>query len=497
MVWIFWLYLINTFFMISVAISDVRKPARALLWLCICLILPIIGFGLYLSITNPLIDRRARLTLPYNESDTLPASYGRSASVIAQSIQHLTVHGLRSGQVEVLANGIETYGKLIKSIQRSQKTVDIEYFLYRDDAIGRKITDLLIERSNSGVHVRFMRDGWGSRKFPKEQVVRMIAAGIEVRTFYPLRFPWLLSNWNYRDHCKNVVIDGKAAFTGGINIGDEYTGLKPNVGYWRDTHFRISGEVASDLQHIFDAHWKNASPDRSKIRTFIQTQKSKDIQLGSKGAYSAWSTEWSSEVGNNLSLSNNSSTQKKEVKHQAFIQTLEGNPGIPTPIIQEAYFISLTQATRTIDISTPYFVPEADIIMAIKTAVTRGVQVRLLLPRHSDQKMADLASYTYFGELLEAGVHISHYTKGMMHAKLMVIDGEISITGTANYDLKSFRLEYNLCEFIYSTDMARELTEQFEHDLNDCVPLHLEDFQHRSLPQRVAEQGARLLSPLL
>jgi cardiolipin synthase len=116
--------------------------------------------------------------------------------------------------------------------------------------------------------VRFVRDGWGSRKFPRTQIIRMMHAGIECLTCFPVRFPWILSNWYYRDHCKIVVIDGKEAFTGGINIGYEYTGLKPNVGFWRDTHVRIKGEAAADLQTIFDEHWNIASPERMNKRTF-------------------------------------------------------------------------------------------------------------------------------------------------------------------------------------------------------------------------------------
>jgi phosphatidylserine/phosphatidylglycerophosphate/cardiolipin synthase-like enzyme len=187
----------------------------------------------------------------------------------------------------------------------------------------------------------------------------------------------------------------------------------------------------------------------------------------------------------------------KELSRKAYMQTFEGNPGIPTPILRDVYFICLTQVIQTLDITTPYFVPEADIIMALKTAVARGVRVRLLVPRRSDQKIVDLASRTYFGELMEAGVHIYLYNKGMLHAKVMVIDGEISNVGTSNYDMRTFRLEYNVCEVLYSTEVAQELTEQFERDLTDSVQLRIEDLLQRSLPQRIIEQSARLLSPML
>jgi cardiolipin synthase A/B len=201
----------------------------------------------------------------------------------------------------------------------------------------------------------------------------------------------------------------------------------------------------------------------------------------------------------NITSTDVDTVQKKEVLKKSYIQTLEGNPGIPTQVIREAYFICLTHATQTIDITTPYFVPDADIIMAIKTAVARGVRVRLLVPRQIDLTTAIVgaASRTYYGELLEAGVHIYLYNKGVLHAKQMIIDGEIAEVGAANYDMRSFRLDYEVCEVMYSADVARELTEQFERDLSDSVPLSIEDLRQRTLPQRILDQGTRLLSPLL
>ena len=236
----------------SLRFCEVRRPAVALNWLTINFIFPVIGFVFYFITSNPLrINRRKRLTSPHNESETLPYSFGRSAQVIAQALKHLTVDGMRDGQVQVLINGIKTYEKLMESLQSAKKTIDLEYYIYRNDQIGKRITNLLIERALEGVHIRFIRDGWGSRKFPKAEIFRMMDAGIECRTIFPLRPPWIFSTLNNRDHCKIALIDGKEAFTGGINIGDEYTGSNPNVGYWRDTHVRIVGKASADLQRIF------------------------------------------------------------------------------------------------------------------------------------------------------------------------------------------------------------------------------------------------------
>ena len=505
MEWIFYLYLLNTFFILFIAIWEVRRPAKALNWIIIVLFLPVIGFWLYLSISNPKFIHRKRLTCSKNESNKLPETFGASASVIANALRHFTVNGLRMGQVQVFNNGIAKYDQLLVSLQKAQETIDLEYFIYRNDQIGNRITELLIEKALNGVQVRFMRDSLGSYKFPREKIRQMVEAGIECRTIFPLRFPWILSNWNYRDHCKIVTIDRKESFTGGMNVGYEYTGLKPDVGFWRDTHLQIIGEATGDLQTIFDVHWNIAVPERIKSKTKseatkkatkIPKYKSKEINPNGSIDLSRWPAELGSELWPIEGKTDNTQTKTGELQ-KAYIHTLEGNPGIPTPVIRQAYFICITQATKTIDITTPYFVPETDIIMALKTAVTRGVRVRLLVPRHNNQKIVGLASRTYYGELIEAGVQIYQYDKGMIHAKVLTIDEEIAAVGSANYDMRSFRLNYEVCQVLYSTDVAMELTHQFERDLADSVPLRIEDLLQRSLTERIVEQGSRLLSPLL
>ena len=282
-----------------------------------------------------------------------------------------------------------------------------------------------------------------------------------------------------------------------MNVGYEYTGLKPDVGFWRDTHLQIIGEASVYLQTVFDVHWNIAVPERIKSKTNLKT-KSEVTKINQTGKVDL--SRWSAELGSELSTLDDKEmgiSQKTGTMQKAYIHTLEGNPGIPTPVIREAYFICITQATKTIDITTPYFIPETDIIMALKTAVARGVRVRLLVPRHIDQKIVGFASRTYYGELIEAGVQIYQYDKGMLHAKLMIIDEEIAEVGAANYDMRSFRLNYEVCQVLYSTDVAMELTHQFERDLADSLPLRIEDLLQRSLTERIFEQGSRLLSPLL
>jgi len=498
--WILWLYFINTVLILFIAIREARKPAKALFWLTLSLVLPVLAFVVYLLISNPLDIPREKLKLSSPMSNKLPDLFSHSTLAIAQTLQPFSVHGLQNGRVQVLANGIKTFEVLSQSIKLAQRTIDLEYYIYRDDQIGRKITDLLIDRASFGVQIRFMRDGWGSRQFPKYQISRMMAAGIECRTIFPLRFPWISAHLCYRDHCKNVVIDGTEAFAGGINIGYEYTGLKPDVGFWRDTHVRMIGEVSDDLQTIFDNHWNIASPDRVMIhqKEKLLDKPFRTISSSRKTTLSRLSSEWNFEIGtmNGIDLE---TVPDSDMLHHAYIQTLEGNPGIPTEVIRETYFIALTQATQSIELTTPYFVPDEDIIMAMKTAVARGVHIRLLTSSQKDLStlIVGQASRTYYGELLEAGVNIYLYNKGMLHSKSMLIDGEITIVGSANYDSRSFRLDYEICAVIYNSDVVNELTKQFEYDLTQSIALRIEDLAQLSIIQRVVDQGARLLSPYI
>lgn len=486
--WVAWLYLLNTILLVIIAIREARRPAKALTGLVVGIVFPVIGFLFYLITSARIPVRGDRLTVSRNTSDPLPDTFSRSAVTIAHALHRFSVSGLKTCRVKVLTNGREKFPNLIEALRRAQHTIEMEYYIYRHDQIGKQITDTLIERARAGVRVRFIKDGVGSIAFPKAHVQRMMAAGVQCKTMYPIRFPSVVSTLNYRDHCKIVVVDGQAGFTGGINVGDEYLGLDSKIGNWRDTQVRVEGGAAEDLRAIFEAHWKLASEERVSARTrqFANRPVAKQT--------AAFSTEASAELS---TIDTNRSQPGVQSLPEAYVQTLESNPGLPTQIIREAFFICITQAAQSVDITTPYLIPDADIIVAMKTAVARGVRVRLMVPGHPDHWVVGLAAQTYFGELLEAGVHIYLYNNGFLHAKVTTVDREVAVVGAASYDMRSFRLDYEDCEVIYSTAVAEELTAQFERDLLDSTPLSQSHLEERSTPRRLAGQVARLLGPLL
>jgi cardiolipin synthase A/B len=289
-----------------------------------------------------------------------------------------------------------------------------------------------------------------------------------------------------------VVIDAHIGFVGGINVGDEYTGRKPGVGPWRDTHVQLLGDTAvQELQSIFDMNWAIATPDGGQNLKHVSERSRSIVQRIVQRGPSApsYAGEWAEELTDKSAYSDD--------WMQGYVQAVESGPDRRIQAIRNLFFTCLTQANTSVDITTPYFVPDTDVLTAIKTAVLKGVTVRLLVPERPDHKAVGLASRTFYKDLLDAGVQVHFYTGGILHAKVMVVDDEVSILGAANYDLRSFRTNYEVCQVLYSPEVASELRRQFERDLQRSFPLTTEWLQQPSPWQHGAQRLARLFAPLL
>ncbi|WP_029421558.1 phospholipase D-like domain-containing protein [Alicyclobacillus macrosporangiidus] len=520
--WLCALYVANVLALVAIAWRHVKRPAEALTWLLIGLVLPGLGPALYARMAQPLrtgagaveAGRAAAGAESAGLESAAAPPFGRAARAIAFAIERLTGAPPLPAQVQVLCNGTETYDHLIRALRSAERTIDLDYYIYRDDHVGRLVSDILIARAQAGVQIRFLRDGVGSRSFPRAAAERLAAAGIACRVFFPLRFPWLDARLNHRDHCKIAVIDGCDAFVGGINVGDEYTGRKPGVGWWRDTHLRIRGEAVSQLQAAFEANWALADPDQTArsqvLREFSESNMERDDHGGAdsaagdssgrrarprpwRPAMSPAGRMWNVEFGPDPL----DDADAPEPLLPARTQTVTGRPDAAVQAVRDLYFLCITQAERLVDITTPYFVPDSDILAAMKTAAMRGVRVRLLVPRRCDHVIVGMASRTFYRDLLQAGVEIYLYETGILHAKVMQVDDEIGIVGAANYDLRSFRLSYEVCQVMYSRPVAAELTRQFERDLEHSTRLTIADLDGQPRWQAALDQAARLLAPLL
>lgn len=489
--WLGAVYLVNTFLLMAIAVQEVKRPGRALVWIVLDLLLPLLGFVAYLVLSRPLkIRRQFPNPAKTNLQDTGHCDFegwGQASQDIAQAMQNIIGLSPLPGQVQVLTDGAKTYSALLKSLQTAHTSIDIEYYIFRDDHVGRLITNTLLDKAQKGVRIRFLRDGLGSRGFPKRLVQEMMQAGIECKTFFPVHFPSWITTINHRDHCKIVVIDHKEGFVGGINIGDEYLGLKAEIGPWRDTHLRLVGNPARELESIFQANWQIATADKSsQFRPRTAPQRlalHKQLNL-------------SSEMGPIDSDSGRDYSQSPPF-FNSHIQTVQSGPDSRVHNIHELFFFALTMARSRVEITTPYFVPDTDLVVALKAAARRGVNVRMLVPLQPDHKIIALASQTYYVELLQSGVTIYRYQSGVLHAKVVTVDKELAIVGAANFDIRSFRLNYEVCEILYCQGVTEELVGQFERDLAVSEQLTLEQAERESLGKGVAAKGARILAQWL
>lgn len=506
------IYLVNTLLLIAIALKEVERPVRALLWMALDVLLPLVGFVVFLLLSIPLgIKRQGFDEAPATHAaaatngtgttgdfSSCRAGNGDLSTRLANAMYQMTGSQPLSGQVQVLTNGHETYAALLRSLESAQLSIDIEYYIFRADTVGRLIIDTLIERALAGVQIRFLRDGLGSRGFPKSILLEMAAVGIECKSLFPLRFPWLTKTLNHRDHCKIVVVDNSEGFVGGINIGDEYLGAKSAIGPWRDTHLRLLGEPVRDLIKIFQANWGIATADA--IHLPANTHANRQTPAQAEG-YDAQRQKAHLQRAQAQNKHLYESLQQKQLDLAPLfgcrIQTIQSGPDTSVQSIQELFFLGLTLATSTVDVTTPYFAPDSDIVAALKSAARRGVRVRLLLPVKVDHKLIALATRTYYRELLESGVKIYLYNKGVLHAKVMIVDGELAMVGAANFDMRSFSLNYEVCEVIYHTGVTEDLLLQFNRDLQHAGELTLSQTEGKPLGTRIAEKGARILGQWL
>ena len=286
----------------------------------------------------------------------------------------------------------------------------------------------------------------------------MKSYGIEIVPFLPTKFPIIGGKLNYRNHRKIAVIDGKIGYTGGINIGDEYMGKNKKFGYWRDTHIRIEGTSVYMLQMTFLIDW------------YYNT---KEVLLDKEYFPKL------SECGNSM------------------IQVVASGPDSDWEAIHYAYFLGICQAKKSIYIETPYFIPDESILRALKSAALSGVDVRIIFPKIVDHKIVNTASYSYFDDILKSGGKVYLYNKGFIHSKVIIIDDIIASTGSANMDLRSFMLNFEINAFIYDETVIELMKNDFFEDMKSSEEINIQEFKNRSIVKKSKESIARLFSPIL
>ncbi|HYQ56569.1 MAG TPA: cardiolipin synthase [Draconibacterium sp.] len=473
-----WFYLIFVITAIPVAIMIIlekRSPFKTAAWILFLILIPILGMIFYLVFgqeyrKRKMFSRRGikslramrRLSaeqLKNIEQNKLISQAGLQNQ--AQFIRLLLNNSdslLTTGNIlKLLKDGQQTFDHIFEAIEKARHHIHLEYYIFADDKIGKKLKNLLIKKRQEGVEVRIIVDDVGSWGLKKKFFRELQTKNIEIHPFMEVRFPRFTSRVNYRNHRKIIVIDGKMGFIGGINIADRYIEGMKGLGYWRDTHLQIGGDAATTLQVIFAADWY-----------FIT---------------------------------------KQNLYGNKYFPPLSDAPGVPVQIsasgpdyswksIEQAFFAAIATARKKIFIATPYLMPPQDLITALKTAALSQVDVRIIIPEKSDAIISKWCSFSYIEELLEAGVRIFLYQKGFIHSKYMLTDDCISSVGTSNFDFRSFETNFEANAFIYHEDFAKELEEHFFSDLEYCREVKYREWRKRPGTDKIRESLAHIISPM-
>lgn len=464
---IFALYALTTVSIIVVVLSENRNPVKSLAWVTVLLLLPMVGIILYLffgrNIQNTRkMSRANRRRLKRRES--APTLDARSLGLSAESVQQASLAKALTGaplyavsDVRVYTGGEAKFADLKADLRSARRYINIEYYIFESDSVGTEIADILIERALAGVVVRVIYDHVGSFTVRNRFFSRMRRAGVQIYPFFEVTFPQLGTRINWRNHRKLCVIDGRTGYLGGMNIADRYITGGRRFATWRDTHVRVEGPVVAALQYSFAVDWHFMGQPLIEESVEVEPVSAPAIaaHLVTSGPTSAWSS------------------------------------------VALMFHKAIAGAKRRVYIQTPYFLPTEPLLKDLTTASLAHVDVRIMLPRHSDSRLLDLASSSYITECLRAGVKIYFYEAGMLHSKCIIVDDEFVTIGSTNFDFRSFEHNFEGNLFFYSRDFNRQMTDIYREDLTRCSRVIPAEWRRRPLARRALESVVRLLSPIL
>lgn len=477
-IWLILLYILVTA-TIAVVIINTNSSSKALGYLLLIIMLPILGIIIYFTIGVNYRKRKLykkklkvdKVKYPFfeekyhqNSQRLLQANEEKLGSFFPLA-ENKSVSLLGCGyNTQLLINGEEKFPKLLADLKTAQHSIHLEYYIFEDDELGNAIGNILIEKAQKGIKVRVSYDDFGSSHLSNSFIKKLRQNDVEVVPFFKIRWLLFANRINYRNHRKIVVIDGKIGYVGGINISKKYdNNYTTNQLYWRDTSVRLEGNSVANLQYIFLVDWN-----------FCANQNI------------PFSTELFPRVNENNSAAN-----------YQLMQTTISGPDSDYPNILFAMMQAIMLCKKELLITTPYFSPTASFVDALKIASLSGVAVKLLVPGISDSVLVNAISNSYYSELLQAGIEIYKYKKGFVHAKTIVCDSQVSFVGTANLDQRSFELNFEIHQIIYDTNIAMQLKNAFYNDIKSSVQIDKEQWNNRSKIVVFGQRVARLLSPLI
>jgi cardiolipin synthase A/B len=453
-----------------------KRPTATLAWLWAILLFPVVGAGLYLAIGSERVARRrqeqgenfrSRKRLTAARSKTAEGAAGLEEEKALGQEDRLLLRGLSTitqlpvataSSVRILYKGAPYYAALREDIEKAERDVHVESFIWRDDEVGAEFLQLLVETARRGVSVRLLLDELGCIRLHDRYFKPLIAAGGEFswcHTLSPLRNRY---SFNLRNHRKLQIIDGRTVFIGGMNFGREYLGRDPKLGDWADAQLRVQGRVVEVFQQIFAEDW------------FFATGRENPLHHP---------------------------PQEKGRDEKILAQVLRGGPDEDDHAMLRSNLLLVAAAKERLWISTGYFVPGETMQTALQVVAAKGVDVRLLVSAKSQHPHLVSAGRSYYDALLRQGVRIFEYSRGINHSKFMIIDDGWSTVGSSNLDERSMRLNFELNLLMHHPETNRELSRIFEESVAGSKEIDIEEFDRRPLSQKLLESTLRPLSPIL
>lgn len=476
--WLYWVllaaYIVTIISVVGIVLSENRNPLKSLAWVCVLILFPVGGLILYIffgrNIKNTrMISRRKRRKLLRSEV-TDPGSVKDTTNLYTPESHQLmrlgkTLTGayvFEGNHIRIFTSGKDMFESLLADIESAERYIRLQFYIIKDDSTGLRLAEVLERKAKQGVAVRVIYDDIGSIGLTRSKMVkRLRAVGVEIFPFSRVVFPPFATRINWRNHRKVVAIDGKVGYIGGMNIADRYMEIGNNARDWRDCHLRVTGDAVGALQYSFAIDWNfMGNPLHVEAEPLGRTTDGKDglegtVQLITSGPTSKWSN------------------------------------------IELMMLNAISSARQGILLATPYFLPTECLLRALQAAALSKVDVRIMMPEHSDSVILTYASRSYIEECLRAGIKIYLYKGGMLHSKFMVVDNDIATVGSTNFDFRSFEHNFEANVVIYSKQINAALTKIFFEDEAKCTRIKASQWHRRPWTHKARESLTRLLSPIL
>ena len=453
---------------VVVVLRENRNPIRAMAWVIALIFLPGVGLIFYLFFGRSLkglhmISRHNKRKLMHDQTPRKADIQSKNLLPEHKSLVKLTHNLCRApfsanNEITIFTDGRSKFESLKKDLENAKTSIFLQYYIFLDDGLGNEIAEILMRKAREGVVVKVIYDHVGSFSARNRFFKRMNEAGIDTHPFFRVTFPQLANRINWRNHRKIVVIDSEIGYIGGMNIADRYISGMSEGEVWRDTHFRVTGDIVESLIYSFAIDWNflKKHPELPKrLRGQQYGQGNAGVQLVTGGPTESW---------NNIAL---------------------------------VFLKAISSAKRMILIQTPYFLPTDGLFTALQAAALAKVDVRIMMPENTDSRLLHYASFSYITQCLKAGIRVYLYRPGMLHAKTMIIDDELVTAGSTNFDFRSFENNFEANLIIYDSEINKKMRDIFFEDLKECKKLTFSEWKKRPLMQRLLESILRLVSPIL